>query len=135
MPPVRSAIGIFFLSLIFTVLAGVIVAGPGSAQVPLLQYDATLKQMLDALQTTSYDSFVANGDARFKNGFTQKKFEDLARQLGSRLQQGHKATFLTTLHQHDYMVYVWKLAFKDAKDDFLIMMAIRDGNVIGFITR
>ena len=54
---------------------------------------------------------MARGDLRFKNGFTLKMFEELSRQLGPRLRQGYSMTFLTTLHQRDYMVYVWKLAF------------------------
>ena len=120
--------------LIFAVMA-VVITGPARAQVPMQQYDTTLKQMLDAVQSTSYDQFLLNGDARFREGFTQKKFEDLSRQLGPRLQQGYYVAFLTTLRQRDYIVYLWKIVFKDAKDDILVNMAIRDGHVIGFIIR
>jgi len=127
--------GFFLLSVILPAFVIIIVSGPGLAQVPLRQFDTTLKQMLDAIQTKSYDSFVAIGDARFKGGFTQTKFEELARQIGPRLQQGYSVTFLTTLRQRDYMVLIWKITFKDARDEFLISMAIRDGNVIGFMIR
>lgn len=128
---VRSII----LSAVFPALAIVIASGPVSAQVPLRQYDTTLKRMFDAIQSKSYDQFVAAGDARFKAGFNPKMFEDLARQLGPRLQQGYSVAFLTTLKQQDYVLYVWKLAFKDGKDDFLITLFIKDGKVSGFIPR
>jgi hypothetical protein len=106
-----------------------------SAQAPASQYDKTLKQMLDAVQSKSYDQFLAQGDANFKVGFKQKMFEDLSAQLGPRLQQGYSTTFLTTLHQQDYTVHVWKLAFKDGKDDFLVTMAVKDGKVSGLVFR
>ena len=131
----RSSVRFLFLSLVVPALAIVIASGPGLAQVPLRQYDTTLKQMLDAIQSKSYDKFVADGDDRFKAGFTPKMFEDLARQLGSRLQQGYSLRFLTTLNQLDYVVYVWKITFKDAKDDILLTLFIKDGSVSGFVPR
>jgi hypothetical protein len=135
MPLSRSSVRFFFLSVVITALAIVISSGTGLAQVPMRQYDMPLKQMLDAIQSKSYDVFVANGDARFKNGFTLKMFEELTRQIGQRLQQGYSLTFLTTLRQHDYVVYVWKVAFKDSKDDYLVSLAIMNGNITGFTIR
>ncbi len=123
------------LSLVFAALAIIIVSGTGLAQGPLRQYDMTLKKMFDAVQSNSYDQFVAEGDARFKENFTPKMLESLARQLGPKLQQGYSVTFLTTLNQHDYVVYAWNLVFKGAQDDFLVTLFIKAGNVSGFVTR
>ncbi|MGC1456383.1 MAG: hypothetical protein WA946_14450 [Nitrospirota bacterium] len=131
----RGYVRFFILLVVVPALALVISSGAGRAQVAAQQYDTTLKQMLDAIQDKSYEPFVARGDLRFKNGFTTTMFTELSRQLGPRLRQGYSMTFLTTLHQRDYMVYVWKLAFKDNKDDLLVNMAIKDGNVTGFIAR
>jgi hypothetical protein len=36
------------------------------------------------------------------------------------------------LNQQGYTVYLWKLEFKDGKDDVLVTMAVRDGKVGGF---
>jgi hypothetical protein len=123
------------LSLVIPALAVVIASGSVQAQVPLRSYDTTLHQMLNAIQTRSYDRFTADGDARFRSGFTQKMFEELARQLGPRLKQGYSVAFLTILNQEDHVVYVWKLAFKDGKDDFLVTLFIKNGNVSGLIIR
>ncbi len=130
----RSSVRFLILSVVVSALALSLASGAGVAQVAS-QYDATLKQMLDAVQEKSYEPFVARGDLRFKNGFTTTMFDELSRQLAPRLRQGYSMTFLTTLRQRDYLVYVWKLAFKDGKDDFLVNMAIKDGKITGFITR
>ncbi len=127
--------GFLLRSLVIPALAVVIASGTGLAQVPLRQYDTTFNQMLDAVKSKSYDRFAADGDARFRGGFTQKMFEELALRLGPRLQQGYSSTYLTSLHQQDYTVYVWKLAFKDGKDDFLVTLFINKGSVSGFIVR
>jgi hypothetical protein len=128
--------GFLLRSLIISALAVFMASGTVQAQqVPLRQYEPIFNQMLNAIQSRSYDRFVANGDARFRSGFTEKMFEELAQRLGPRLQQGYSAPFLTTLHQQDYMVYVWKLAFKDGKDDFLVTLFIKNGNISGFMTR
>lgn len=73
---------------------------------PMRSYDPELKQMLDALQTKSYDQFVAPGDDKFKAGFTAKIFNDLSNQLGPRLHEGYAVGFLTILRQNGYLVYV-----------------------------
>ncbi len=126
-----------FLLLSFVIPAFVFItaSGTGLAQVPMREYDTTFSQMLDAIQSKSYDKFVANGDARFRTGFTQKMFEELSQRLGSRMEQGYAASFLTILHQQGYAVYVWKLTFKDGKDDYLVTLFIQNGEVGGFITR
>jgi hypothetical protein len=131
----RSFTRSLLLSVVLPALILIIASGPGFAQVPLRQEDPILKQMFDAILTKSYDKFIANGDQRFKTSFTPKMFESLADKIGPRLQQGYSETFLTTLHQHDYVVYVWKLTFKDAQDDLLVSLALKGGNVVGFLVR
>ena len=135
MPRTQRPIRSLALSLIIAGLATILAPGAGLAQVPMRQYDTTLKQMLDAVQSNSYEKFTAEGDARFKANFTPTMFEGLARQLGPKLQQGYAVQYLTTLNQQDYIVYVWKLVFKGVKDDYLVTLFIKDGNVSGFVTR
>jgi hypothetical protein len=102
-----------------------------TAQAPPSQ-ETTLRRMVAAIQTNSYDEFVAQGDATFKAGMTKQMLEGVSQQIGVRLKQGYQAVFLTSLKQQGYVVYLWKLAFKDGKDDFLARMAVKDGKVGGF---
>jgi hypothetical protein len=94
--------------------------------------ETTFKDMLSALQSGSVADFVAPGDGNFKSAMTQPMLDQVRAQLAPRLAQGYTATFLGTLHQRGVIVYLWKLEFKDGKDDRLATMAVNGGKVVGF---
>jgi hypothetical protein len=94
--------------------------------------ESAFRKMLAAIQSNGYDDFVAQGDANFRAGMTKQMLEGVSQQLGGRLKHGYQADFLTSLRQQGYVVYVWKLGFKDGKDDHLVKMAMKDGKVGGF---
>ncbi len=121
--------------LILSLLAALLALLAAAQQKPQLQPEAEFKSMLDAVRSNSFEKFMANADASFKGGFPQQMFDGLARKLGPRLQSGYSATFLTTLKQQGYVVYAWKLSFKDGGDEYLITMFTKDDAVSGFVTR
>ena len=106
----------------------------GWAQAPQ-PVETIMKSMLAATLANSVPDFVAAGDAAFQAGMTKPMLDSLSRQLGPRLKEGYRATFLSTLNQQGYTVYLWKLELKDGKDDILVTMAVRDGKVGGFWLR
>ena len=110
-------------------LAGACIA---LAQVPE-PIEANMKRILAAIQSNSYDDFVAPGDAAFKSGITKQMLDGVSTQIGPRLKQGYHATSLGKLNQQGYSVYLWKLEFNDRKDDLLVKMALKDGKVGGFL--
>jgi len=97
--------------------------------------ETIMKSMLAATEASSLPDFVAAGEAAFQAGMTKPMLDSVSRQLGSRLRQGYTASFLSMLNQQGYTVYLWKLEFKDGKDDVLVTMAVRDGKVGGFWLR
>lgn len=99
---------------------------------PPAALETTLKNMLVALQTNSLADFVADGDPSFRSGMTQQMLAGVSAQFGPRLKQGYTTTFLGTLNQEGYTVYLWKLAFNDRQDDRLVTLAVKDGKVAGF---
>ncbi|HXX01000.1 MAG TPA: hypothetical protein VEJ00_07290 [Candidatus Acidoferrales bacterium] len=101
------------------------------AQAPA-EIEATLKQMLVATENRRLDAFVAQGDASFQADITPAMFNNFSAQVGPRLRQGYTASFLTQLRQQSYVVYVWKLEFKDGGDDILFSLAVKGGKVGGF---
>jgi len=105
-------------------------AAQAPAQPPAM--DATLKTMLSAVQAGSVADFVAPADASFKAGMNQAMFDQMRSQLAPRLAQGYTTMFLGTLNQRGVVVYLWKIQFKDGKDDRLVTMAVNDGKVVGF---
>lgn len=109
-----------------------LVAPVAFAQAPP-QIETTMKNMLAAVQARSLQNFVAQGDASLKAGMTQRMLDSMSVQLAPRFSQGYTATFLSTLNQEGYTVYLWKLAFKDGKDDLLVTMAVKDGKVGGLV--
>jgi len=100
------------------------------AQAPA-DIEATVKRMLAATETRSWDAFVAQGDAAFQADITPAKFNQLSAQFAPRVKQGYTMTFVTQLRQEGYAVYVWKLEFKDGGDDVLLTLAVKDGKVGG----
>jgi hypothetical protein len=131
----RSFPGVLFPSLVLPALVVIALSGTGLAQTAQVQHEKTLTRMFDAVQSKSYDKFIADGETWFKANFTTKMFDDLARQLGPRLQQGYSLTFLTALNRQEHVGYAWKLAIKGGKEDYIATLFIKDGRVSGFMVR
>jgi hypothetical protein len=131
----RSFPGVIFLSFVLPALVVIAFSGTGLAQTAQVRYEKTLTRMFDAVQSKSYDKFIADGEAWFKTNFTPKMFDDLARQLGPRLQQGYSLTFLATLNRQEHVGYAWKLAIKGGSEDYIATLFIKDGRVSGFMVR
>jgi hypothetical protein len=88
-------------------------------------------QLLEAIASGDYASFVANGDAAFR-GLTQPQFDAVAAQLGPHLKAGYEATYLGDLNQKGFQVTLWRLRFKSGGDDALATLSLKDGKVGGF---
>jgi hypothetical protein len=111
-----------------------LIAPVAFAQAPQ-QLETTMKNMLAAVQANSLANFTAAGDAAFQQGMNQAMLDGVNAQLAPRLNQGYTSTFLGSLNQLGYTVYLWKLVFKDGKDDRLVTLAVKDGKVGGFYLR
>ena len=91
-----------------------------------------LQRLLGAVEVSDYDSFVADGNAVFKAGITKQMFEGVSTQLAPRMKKGYNTTYLGQLKQQGCQVYLWKLVYKDAWDDTLAKLVLKDGKVAGF---
>jgi hypothetical protein len=99
------------------------------AQVPQ-GMEETMKRMLSAAQVNALDDFVAQADPAARGGMT-KQMQDINQEVGPRIKQGYVATYWGSLKQGGYEVHVWKLDFRDGKDDYLVTLAVRDRKVAG----
>ena len=90
----------------------------------------TMTRMLAAAQASSLDEFVAQADPAGKTGMS-KQMQDINQELGPRIKQGYVATYWGRLNQGGYDVHVWKLEFRDGKDDYLATLAVKDRKVAG----
>lgn len=111
---------------------------PALAQAPQSAEPAvenTMKAMLVAIQNNSLPDLVATGDPSFQNGMTQQILDSIRQSLAPRLKQGYTSTFVAKLKQQGFMVYLWKLEFKDNNDDVLMTVGFKNGKVAGFWLR
>jgi hypothetical protein len=93
---------------------------------------AVLDKLLKATEANDYDSFVADGTDVFKAALTKQMLAGVSGQLSPRMKKGYRCTYLGELSQRGCQVFLWKLAFKDAGDDTLAKLVLKDGKVAGF---
>ncbi len=118
-----------FLAPVFAL----IFAATLSAQDPAARVQTIFQNLMSAVQTGDHAAMTLNGDPAFKVGLTKEMVAKVSAQLGPRMQEGYSATFLTAMRQASYEVFIWKLSFKDGKDDMLAKVALtKDGQVAGF---
>jgi hypothetical protein len=106
--------------------------GPAQAVDPDPAVKKIFDKMVNALKTGDRDAFIANGTEQVKKGVTEEVMTALTKEIGSRLKGGYDATYLCQLKQADHQVHLWKVTFKDGKDDVVFRLALKDGKVGGF---
>ncbi len=114
-----------------------LVAAEGSAAGPAVVAEApvaeaSLKRMLAALESGSYDDFLWDAEEPFRAALKRTTFDAVAAQMAPRLKGGYTLTYLGTLNQVGYAVNLWKITFKDGKDDVLAKVSTKGGKVGGF---
>jgi uncharacterized protein YbaR (Trm112 family) len=93
---------------------------------------AVLDKLLKATEANDYDTIVADGTDVFKGTLTRQMLEGVSAQISPRMKKGYRCTYLGELSQRGCQVFLWKLAFKDAGDDTLARLVLKDGKVAGF---
>lgn len=88
--------------------------------------------MMDALKDDDYSAFISMGDPGFQHAISKTLFEEVAAQVGPRVKEGFKATYLDSIKRGPFVVYLWKIEFKNG-DDSLAQMSLRNGKVGGFL--
>ncbi|MEY2508984.1 MAG: hypothetical protein QOH01_3313 [Verrucomicrobiota bacterium] len=90
------------------------------------------KNLMAATVSNNYDSFIAECDAAMKAAVTKPVFEGVSKQIEPRARQGYDSQYFGEMNQHGYKVHLWRLRFKDGKDDVLATLSVKDGKAAGF---
>jgi hypothetical protein len=106
-------------------------AAPARAQTVPAAANALFKKQLAAIQSSSYDEFVAEGTPTFQAAITKPAFDKIATELRPRFDAGYTTEYLTDMKKGGTVVHLWKLAFKDGKDDMLVAMVLDAGGKVG----
>jgi hypothetical protein len=93
--------------------------------------EAALKKVLEAVKTRSFDDFLADADDNVRAKLGRQQFDAVSALVGPRLKEGYKTTYLTKLRKSGNAVHLWKLQFKDGKDEALVTMSVKDGKMTG----
>jgi hypothetical protein len=117
-------------------LAGVVIlaclwTAQARAQIVPAAADVLFKKELAAIQSNAYDDFVAQGTPTFKAAITKAAFDKIATGLRPRFDVGYTTEYLTDMKKGGTVVHLWKLAFKDGKDDLLVAMVVDAGDKVG----
>ena len=124
----------WFQMAVFAVAMLVGSAAVTSAAEPAKEDAVMSSKMIKAIEKTDFESFVADGDATFKQ-MKKDRFESVAAQLAPRLKAGCDIFYLGDMKQRGYHVTLWKISFKDGGDDVLASLGMKDGKVAGFFVR
>jgi RNA polymerase sigma-70 factor (ECF subfamily) len=128
-------------------VAPVTAAAPGAAtSAPQLFAEQVLDRMLGAIVDDAYESFIGHGGDIFNAQVTREKVTLLNKEFGKRLAGGFDAESLGSLQRTmdpdvgerlagPYTTHLWKLGFRDAGDDAIVYLSLKDGQVIGFFVQ
>jgi hypothetical protein len=115
------------------IIAAAAVLTSASAQAePDQKAQALFERLMAATVSNDYDGFIAECDAKMKAALTKSNLAGVSEQIEPRAKQGYNAQYLGELNQRGYKVHLWRLSFKDAGDDVLATLSVKDGKVGGF---
>ena len=119
-------------ALIRTLVAIIMSAALAFAEEAPKVADSVVKVLLTATESGNYSDFQQPGDVAFQAGITKEMFSKVSQQLAPVLKGGYELSFLTTLNQQGFDVYLWKITPKTGKDQFVVKLALKDGKAVGF---
>jgi hypothetical protein len=94
--------------------------------------NSIVKTLLTATESGNYSEFQQQGDPAFQAGITKDMFSKVSEQLAPVLKGGYDLSFLTSLTQQGYNVYLWKITPKTGKDQFVAKLVVKNGKASGF---
>lgn len=94
--------------------------------------NSIVKILVTATESGNYSEFQQPGDAAFQAGITKEMFNKVSQQLAPALKGGYDLSFLTSLTQQGYDVYLWKITPNTGKDQFVAKLVLKNGKASGF---
>jgi len=118
-------------TLTLSLLTAFLFAASVFASDPPAASQVEVTNLVSAIVSDNYASFVADGNAAFQ-GLKKDQFESVVSQLGSKLKSGYDLAYLGDLNQRGYLVTLWRIRFKNGGDDLLATLSMKEGKVGGF---
>lgn len=93
---------------------------------------ANLERLLHAVQVDDRDAFIKDATPAMNQAITSPRLEGVSKDLAPHLAAGYTLYFFGELRQVGDQVQIWKVSFKDGRDDALVKMSLSDGKLDGF---
>ncbi len=117
---------------LLTLVLLVSLAAPSVALSASPDSDMLLARLMTAVSKNDHPAFILEGTEDFKSGITKEALGSVADQLGSLIQGGYEAEYLTDLNQRGFVVHLWKIHYKNTTENTLAKLVISKGKVAGF---
>jgi hypothetical protein len=99
---------------------------------PAKEDAALASKLITAIEKSDYDTFVADADAPFQKALKKQLFATTAAGFAPHFQGGYAVSYLGDLQQTGRHVTLWKISFKNHRDDALVTVVMKGGKVAGF---
>jgi len=91
-----------------------------------------LNNLLGAVEANDYAAFLTDASPEVKAGITKQMLEGVSAQVAPHMKQGYEVVYLGSLAQQGCEVFLWKLTYREKRDETLAKLVIKDGQVAGF---
>jgi hypothetical protein len=124
-----------YIKLLITIAAAAALAIVSVQAEPSQRAQALFDNLMAATISNDYDAFVAQCDARMAAAITKQMLEGVSQQIAPRANKGYEVEYLGELNQQAHVVHLWRVRFKDGKDDVLATLSVKDGKAGGFFLK
>lgn len=122
-------------TLLTTITAALLIFANAAQAAPDAVTEKVFNNLLTAVIKADVEAFAVESDAAMKAAITNKIIETVSAQIAPRAKEGYKAEYLGMLNQQGFEVHLWRLVFKDGKDDILATLSMKDGKAGGFFLK
>ena len=91
-----------------------------------------LNNLLAATEENDYNAFLKDASAEVKAALTKQMLEGVSAQVAPHMKKGYEVTYFGNLTQQGCEVHLWKLVYRDGRDDTLAKLVLKNGKVAGF---
>jgi hypothetical protein len=93
---------------------------------------SNLDRLIQAVEVNNRQAFLKDATSAMSQAITSQVLASVSTNLAPHLANGYALVYLGNLKQSGDAVQIWKVTFKDGRDDALVKMSLNDGKLDGF---
>jgi len=120
------------MTLFIITLAGLVACSSPQAANETKEEQAVLEQLLQALAEKDYEAFLSNGTTEFRENISEQAFDVVSTELGDLIGKGYTVEYIDELHQKGHIVHLWKITYRNSRENTLAKLVLVEGKTAGF---